>query len=452
MYVFQFMGLAYDVSVDDDTYKNLISVVFNNDYLMNFVDDFLSAAKESNMSPIYLSSLSKQEIGNGSAPGTAISGEYNGMYNFYNIGATGGERPVLRGLDFAAATDEVTMRPWNTEYKAIVGGALWMNDKYISMGQDTSYFKKFNVIYNYLKTTNKVSDPYTNFNHEYMTNIAAPSSEAITTYRSYSTYGLLDSGFIFYIPVFRDMPEETLLPTKGGWPNNYLSSIAINDNNIAEFDGGVETYNYYLDINTNKIKISAVPVSTTATIEGSGEFDIDSDTTMNIKVTAENGSVKEYKINIILTGTKLEDPVDVVTTLNNAGIKNGDKYLSGITLGSDINVLKNKILNANNIAVVLLKNSSGEEKNDGIISTGDKVEITVDSDIKTYDVVIYGDANGDGAIDAIDYVKIRKYIMNTTNLTESYFEAADVNKDGYVDALDYVKIRKYIMNTSTIEQ
>ena len=452
MYIFQFMGLAYDSSVDDETYIKLIGAVFNNDYLSKFANDFLTAAKESQMSPIYLSSLSRQEVGNGLEAGTAISGVYNGMYNFYNIGATGGDRPVIRGLEFAANTDPSTLRPWDTEYKAIVGGALWMKDMYIGMGQDTSYFKKFNVIYNYLKETGKVSNPYTNYNHEYMTNIAAPSSEAIPTYKSYSTYGLLDSGFIFYIPVFNNMPDSTSLPTKGGWPNNYLSSISINDNNIAEFDGGVETYNYYLDINTNKIKIDSIPVSDKATVEGNGEFEIESDTTKTIKVTAENGNIKEYNINIILTGTKLEDPIDVVKTLNNAGIKNGDKYISGITLGIDISVLKNKILSANNTALVLLKNSSGEEKNKGKVATGDKVEITVGDETKSYDAVIYGDANGDSEIDAIDYVRIRKYIMNTATLTNAYYEAADVNKDGNVDAIDYVRIRKYIMNAATIDQ
>ena len=62
------------------------------------------------------------------------------------------------------------------------------------------------------------------------------------------------------------------------------------------------------------------------------------------------------------------------------------------------------------------------------------------------------DVNKDGNIDAIDYVRIRKYIMNTASLTGSYSVAADVNKDGNIDAIDYVRIRKYIMNTATIEQ
>ena len=452
MYIFQFEGLSYDNSISDENLKNIVNTAFNGDYLANFTDVFITAGKESKVNPIYLAALSKQEVGNGETPGTAISGTYNGMYNFYNIGATGGSNPVYNGLSFAANTDSSTLRPWNTEYKAIVGGALWMAQKYISVGQDTSYFKKFNVVYNYLISTGKVSNPYDNYTHQYMTNIAAVSSEAMTTYKSYYKDNLLDLSFIFYIPVYNSMPDSTSLPTKTGWPNNYLSSISLNGVNIADFDGGVETYNYYLNINNPTITIDAKAVSSSASISGNGTFTIDKDTTKNITVTAQNGDVKTYKINITLTGTKLEEPIDVVTTLNNAGIKNGDKYISGLTVESDISVIKNKIINANSNAVVYLKNSSGKDKSSGLVSTGDQVTITVGEETKTYEIVIYGDANGDGKISAVDYVKIKNNIMGTSTLSEVYKEAADVDKNGKISAVDYVKIKNMIMGNGTISQ
>ena len=187
-------------------------------------------------------------------------------------------------------------------------------------------------------------------------------------------------------------------------------------------------------------------------VAGTGEFAITENTTKIITAKAQNGDIKEYKINIILTGEKTEDSKDVVSTLNNAGIKNGDKYLSGFNIGTDISYIKEKVLNSNKDAIISLKNSSGSEKNSGKLATGDKVSITVGSDTKEYEVVVYGDANGDGDINAIDYVRIRKYIMNTANLSGSYSSAADVNKDGAVNAIDYVRIRKYIMNTASIEQ
>ncbi len=443
MHIFQFEGLSYDSSISDDALKSSISGIFTNDYLSKFTDDFLTAGKISKVSPVYLASLSKQEVGNGANPGTAINGQYNGMYNFYNIGATGGANPVLNGLIYASANDATTMRPWDTTYKAIVGGAIWQNDKYISAGQDTSYFKKWNVIYNYLISTGKVASPFTNYNHQYMTNIMAPSSEANITYKSYINSGILNSKFVFYIPVYNNMPATTSLPNNGGWPNNYLSSISINGNNITGFDGGNENYNYYLD--GNSITLGAKAVSSSASISGLGTFNITSNTTLTIKVTAQNGNVKNYNINVILTGNKIDAPTDIVSTLNNAGIKNGNNYLSGISVGSDIKTIKEKIMQANGNAQVTLKGSNGEIKNSGVISTGDKVSVTVNGHTKEYEVVIYGDISGDGVIDSLDFIRIKKYMLAQITLSDSNYEAADISKDGLVDTLDFIRIKKYML-------
>ena len=373
------------------------------------------------------------------------------MYNFYNIGSNSGDSPVYNGLKFAANTDDYTLRPWNTEYKAIVGGAKWIFKNYVEPGQDTSYFKKYNVVYNYLKSIGR-TPTYSNYAHQYMQNIKAPSSEATTTYRSYYKNDMLGLSYTFYIPVYNNMPSSTVLPTKEGWPNNYLSSLTINGNNVAGFDGGVETYNYNLDINNPKLKLEAKSVSSTAKIEGLGTFNITSKTTKNIKVIAQNGDAKTYKINVTLTGNKLDSPIDVVTTLNNAGVKNGNKYITGISVGTDISVIKNKITNANSSAAVSLMSSNGNTKNSGVVSTGDKVKITVGSETKTYEIVIYGDVNGDGKISAVDYVRIKNNIMGTSSLSGSYKEAADVDRNGKVAATDYVKIKNNIMGSGTISQ
>ena len=455
MYIFQFEGLSYDNGVSDETLTSTINEVFKNDYLNKFTIDFVNAGKESKVSPVYLASLSKQEVGGSTTPNSAISGNvsgYEGYYNFYNIGAYSGDNPVLNGLSFAKGNDESVFRPWNTEYRAIVGGAKWIAKNYISVGQDTSYFKKYNVVYNYLKEKGEITNPYENFTHHYMTNIMAPSSEARTTYKSYYTTGILDSTFVFYIPVFQNMPETTTLPTKTGWPNNYLKSLSINDKPIAGFDGDITEYNYYLDVNTTKVKLSAEPVSSRTNITGVGEFPITENTTKIITVKAQNGNTKEYKINVILTGEKTEESKDVVTTLNNAGIKNGDKHLSGFNIGTDITYIKEKVLNANKDAIISLKNNVGSEKNSGKLATGDKVSITVGSETKEYDVVVYGDVNGDGKITAVDYAKIKNYIMEYINLSGSYNEAADVDKNGKITAVDYAKIKNYIMGYLKIEQ
>lgn len=90
-------------------------------------------------------------------------------------------------------------RPWNTPKKAIVNGAKWISSGYISRGQFTSYLKKFNV--------NPNADSYL-YNHQYQTNIAAPSSESVTTYNAYKNTGFLELPFVFNIPIFNNMGEK----------------------------------------------------------------------------------------------------------------------------------------------------------------------------------------------------------------------------------------------------
>lgn len=451
MYVFQFEGLSYDGSISDDSYRQVVTSIFNRDYLANFINEFVRAGKESKVSPVYLASLSKQEVGVGENPNTATAGTYNGMYNFYNIGATGGENPVLRGLQFAANTDASTERPWNTHYKAIYGGALWIGKNYINVGQDTCYFKKWNVVANYLINQGKPVT-WNNYSHQYMTCVTAPVTEAKTSYNSIFKTGLIENGYRFYIPVYNNMPSSTSLPTKSGWPNNYLKSLNINGTKVADFDGANEEYNYYLDVNNNTVNIQAAAISSKANISGTGTFPVDENTTKNVVVTAENGNKKTYKINIKLTGNKIVESINLQTTMNNSGIKNNDKYLSGLTLGMDISGIKTKILNAKSDAIVTLKNSSGTIKNSGTVVTGDKVSVVVGNEGKEYQVIIYGDANGDGKISAVDYVRIKNSIMGTSTLTGAYKEAADANKDGKISAVDYVRIKNTIMGTASIVQ
>lgn len=95
-------------------------------------------------------------------------------------------------------------RPWTTPKKAIVGGAKFIAKTYIAKGQFTSYLKKFNV---------NPASYYDMFNHQYMANLAAPSSEAKTSWSTYSKNGLSSLPLTFSIPVYTDMLEVYDRPT-----------------------------------------------------------------------------------------------------------------------------------------------------------------------------------------------------------------------------------------------
>jgi len=96
--------------------------------------------------------------------------------------------------------------------------------------------------------------------------------------------------------------------------NNYLSSLSIEGYNLDKtFDKEVLEYNIELPNGTEKINISAKTADSTAKVSGVGEVAVaEGANKITIKVTAENGNIKNYIINAIV---KELDPVEV--TVNN---------------------------------------------------------------------------------------------------------------------------------------
>lgn len=83
------------------------------------------------------------------------------------------------------------------------------------------------------------------------------------------------------------------------------------------------------------------------------------------------------------------------------------------------------------------------ENPSGIFATGSKVilrDITTNDLIETFEIVIFGDVNGDGTIDSIDsgkMVDIEKYLIFLDPISDKAFiKAGDLNNDGSIDSID----------------
>ena len=53
-----------------------------------------------------------------------------------------------------------------------------------------------------------------------------------------------------------------------------------------------------------------------------------------------------------------------------------------------------------------------------------------------------GDVNGDGEVDVIDYILVKRRVLGTATLTSEQQSRADVNKDGEIDIIDYTIIKR----------
>ena len=168
---------------------------------------------------------------------------------------------------------------------------------------------------------------------------------------------------------------------------------------------------------------------------------------ININVTAENGNVRTYTINI----TRKEAPLNDV--LNASGIRydNDSKYIYGINVDTSVDSLINNIKSVSSSISAIVKDSSDKVKT-GVFATGDKVIISDGETTITYEVLIYGDVTGDGVIDKLDYLAVLRHYYKYKEYNGVYKEAADADKNGVIDKLDFLAVLKDYYGYKAIEQ
>ena len=92
----------------------------------------------------------------------------------------------------------------------------------------------------------------------------------------------------------------------------------------------------------------------------------------------------------------------------------------------------------------------------GYYGTGATVKVNVaeldGQTVATYTVVIYGDVNGDGAVDAFDAAVLDLDLADVQALNGAYGLAADTNADAQVAVADYTLVKDAIAGTATINQ
>ena len=461
-----FESLSYDSSVHNtEGVRNIISGTFmeNSSHDLDGYDYaslLMYAGEVSKVSPYHLATRIIQEQGANGA-GNEISGNvsgYKGYYNYYsqNAYASGGLSAVQNGLKYAMQTDDTNMRPWNTRYRAVVGGAINLGKWYINRGQDTIYYEKFDI---------------KNFSHQYMTNVLAPRSEATRAKKAYSTSTLNNTTFKFTIPVYDNMPSSRcVIPDGNKSSNNWLRGLSVDGYSLTPtFAADTTDYSLIVDNDVTGIDVSASAADTNASVSGRGSHELSvGDNTINIVVTAEDGTTKTYTISVVRKKAENPEPVkpDNGNNNNNNGsgendgfssnlnVDNDNGIVTGVGVGSSVDSILNGITYTNGCYGKLLNSSGSECAADDTVATGNKLVIyKKDGSIYAqYDVVIYGDVNGDGRITSMDMLYIKRHILYIKTLSGAYLLAADTNKDSDVTSMDMLYIKRHILDIKYIQQ
>lgn len=251
-----------------------------------------------NINPVALASRVRQEQGSGTS--AMISGNYpgyEGLYNYFNIQATGSTRDQIiqnglkeaqNGSTFMLPDGTTSSGAWDTPTKAIIGGALKFANLYILKNQNTLYAQKFDY-------DGKYNGKYW---HQYMTNIMAPYSEGNQVRRSYSKSGQMENSFVFLIPVYDERPSSSPKPQERKNQNSCLKSLTVNDQEvITAFDKTQKDFYYSVGEKTVYANVRVKTASSSATLKfsniGSMSHKVEVST---ITVTAEDGTQTQYRL------------------------------------------------------------------------------------------------------------------------------------------------------------
>lgn len=377
--IYQFLQQSYDPNYqNEEGIKKIIAGTFmETDYIDpndtayggSYVKVIMEAARQAGVSPYILASKIRQEIGvsvTNMVSGTysEYNGEYFGYYNFFNIGASGASGTVLlNGLKRAK------QEGWNTRSKAIIGGAKFLSNNYISRGQDTYYYQDFNV-----------HNPDSIW-HQYAQAIHDANSKGKLMASSYSK----ENGFAltFKIPVYANMPESVASkPVSNSSKNNYYFKNISVPGLTPSFS--MFTYNYDLRLSdSGTIYVSVVD---DAEYVGKESYKIKKGSNIiTLKVKAETGYITDYNINVdsavdctltVKTGTapvtpstpSTPDTPPTVPTVKR-GDTNGDGKISLSDLANVRLHLLGKFLLSGEYA------TAADTNNDGKISLSDLANI-----------------------------------------------------------------------------
>ena len=438
--IFMFEQLSYNESQNESVVQNILNGTFlagsysYNGEAKTYASTFVEAGAKYGVSPVHLAARVRQEQGvTPSNTAQMDGGDGKTYYNYFNFGASGNTSEEI----YNGALDYAKRRGWDSPYAAIMGATSELANGYITSNQDTIYYEKFNIVGS------------SRYWHQYMANIQAPYTESFTTYKSYWNAHITDLAFTFKIPVYTDMGNTTEMPTQSS--NNNLKSLGVSNTSLVPgFDSAITEYKAYVTSNITKVNINAEVADSKAKVTGNGDINISANTTNAIiKVTAEDGSTKEYKITIIKTESGKDSPKEIV---NSIGLTVSDNNVSGFSVGRDIKDYINMVKTNFTTSEVAVMDSTNKEITSGVVATGQKIKIKNNDQEVIYTIVVYGDTNGDGKISTIDYSKVKAHIQGTKKLEEPYLSAADTSKDKKISTIDYSKIKAHIQNTKKLEQ
>lgn len=171
--------------------------------------------------------------------------------------------------------------------------------------------------------------------------------------------------------------------------------------------------------------------ATTTNITEAGVLTIgENETAEKVTVTATS------QTNPAISGTK---EIEIAIPLPQLGYEldeNDETIIVGVSPSTTVSDFKAKLVTDNRYTVVVKRNGENVE-NTANVATGDMAIIYFgDTLVETFEIVVKGDANGDGLADALDSSLIKAHRARLTTLTGTFYKAADIDDNNEISVTD----------------
>ena len=234
----------------------------------------------------------------------------------------------------------------------------------------------------------------------------------------------------------------------------------------------IEVYSPVTDIHLN---VGDIVMQVGDTFKIAGVVSPEDATHQNVRYQTGNNNVVEidHDGNITANGvgkTKITVSVDEDSISKQVGISVVSKIdEADLSFDKDLTVLANEITgwDENKMTVQEIKdkihtgydieiyNRKGELLKEGeLAGTGSKIRILEkDKIVMEYNIILYGDVNGDGKINSVDLLVLQRHILEIEKMTGVFLKAGNIHKNGKnPSSLDCLLIQRHILELTTIEQ
>ena len=429
--VYQFMNFEGN-NLDKVQIGNIVEGTYlNNQEVIDALFDAASGSNPdecSNLNAAFLvAKIIIEQGSNGSilSKGEGYQGDYVGVYNFFNYGATVTSEcsdVIKYGLNYARAAG------WTSKRAAIIGGAKLIKESFVDLrGQNTFYFLK----YNYAGKSSWAA-------MQYEQNIMGAESKGSLLRKYYKKQPNAASPTMV-IPLYENMPvEKAARPT-----TNSRSSLTYEEGVIEYAPSGLKVRagqgikTVHINTISNGSKVKIIKRADYASSDGYyWDLICASDGTYGYapRIVAGDVCIKGTGVYKTIYGRDdtSGDGKQVIAT------PDGYIHMTPTVMIEDIKKV---------YPTAIVKAVDGNEMYSGDVGTYSKVEI----DGKTYTVVKRGDLDGDGHATILDVIRIFNHAKEVKLITDpiEYQTARIVNGDK-VTILDVTKLLNYIKGLDSI--